>query len=183
MFAGNFAPRDWAFCDGRLLSIAENDALFVILGTTYGGDGVTTFGLPDLRGRRPLHWGQGPGLSSYVQGQQGGTENVTLLTTQMPAHTHVITGGGAEASVGIPCANSVGTSTSPVGMAYGVSKSGKENFTAPNGGSNGLTAPLSLGISPPVVVSNGGSQPHDNLSPTLAVSFIIALYGIFPSRN
>lgn len=183
MFAGNFAPRDWAFCDGRLLSIAEYEALFVILGTTYGGDGVTTFAVPDLRGRRPLHWGQGPGLSNYVQGQNGGVESVTLTTQQMPAHSHGVTGGGAQASASFPCSTGIGTSTQPVGRVYGVSKSGKENFTAPGGGSNGLTAPLNLGLATPVLSPSGGSQPHDNLSPVLTVSFIIALYGIFPSQN
>src|SRR3954470_22596670 len=115
LFAGNFAPKGWAFCSGQLLSIAQNSALFSLLGTTYGGNGQTTFALPDLRSRVPIHAGQGPGLTNYVQGEQTGVENVTLTTPQLPAHTHAVNGvasGGNQASPagGSPAIESTGTS-------------------------------------------------------------------------
>src|SRR6185503_14662217 len=102
MFAGNFAPRGWAFCEGQLLSIAQNSALFSILGTTYGGDGQTTFALPDLRGRAPMQWGQGPGLTPRFLGESSGAENVTLISTQMPAHTHALNASGAQGDAPTP---------------------------------------------------------------------------------
>src|SRR5664279_958928 len=115
IFAGNFAPRGWAFCNGQILSIAQNSAVFALIGTTYGGNGTTNFALPDLRGRVPIHAGQGPGLSLYSLGQSGGTENTTLLATQIPAHTHgvnAVTGGGNQAGpfAGLPAIESTGTS-------------------------------------------------------------------------
>lgn len=162
MFGGNFAPRGWAFCSGQLLSIAQNTALFSILGTTYGGNGTTTFALPDLRGRVPIHPGQGPGLSSYVLGEAAGVENVTLLTTQMPAHTHVLTSNASTAAA---------TDTLPTG-----------NFLASDNqytnASNTQMNANAVAIAP-----TGGSQPHTNIQPFLCVNFIIALEGIFPSRN
>ena len=170
MFAGNFAPRGWAFCNGQLLSIAQNTALFSILGTTYGGNGQTTFALPDLRGRVPLHSGndsQGPGLSSYALGEQTGTESVTLLTTQMPAHTHVLAANTAA-----------GTATEPAGnYIAGVADANSGGlFPAFEATTNTTMGPLA--ISPA-----GGSQPHGNIQPILALNFIIATEGIFPSRN
>jgi microcystin-dependent protein len=164
MFAGNFPPRNWAFCNGQLLSIAQNTALFSILGTTYGGNGVNNFGLPNLQGRVPIHWGQGPGLSSYVQGQIGGAESVTLLTSNLPAHSHLVNGiasGGNQASPAgnIPAIESTGTS-----MNYA---SGSPN------------APMN-----PAMIGNTGSNfPVPIVQPYQTVSFIIALIGIFPSRN
>jgi len=164
LFAGNFAPRNWALCNGQLLSIAQNTALFSILGTTYGGDGRTTFGLPDLRGRVPIHPGQGPGLSSYQLGQQAGTENVTLLTNQLPAHSHAVNavanGGNQASPVGnLPAIESTGTS-----MDY-------SNATATGQ------------MSPGMIASAGGNQPVPVVQPYQCINFIIALQGIFPSRN
>ena len=180
MFGGNFAPRGWALCSGQLLAISQYDALFSLLGTTYGGNGIQTFGLPDLRGRRSLHWGQGPGLSNYVQGQMSGTEDVTLLSTQMPQHTHAMTGGG-NAQVNFPCSTGVGDSDSPAGRIPALSPAGEEQYREP-GAANGtlasanVTENVSLGFA-------GATLPHNNQSPVLAVTFIIALEGIYPSRN
>ncbi len=182
MFGGNFAPAGWAFCNGQLVAIAENDALFSLLGTTYGGDGQSTFALPDLRGRRPIHWGNGPGLSPVVIGQKAGIENVTLTQNQMPAHTHTVAGGGGNISVALPCTSGIGTSDEPTGRIYAVNSDGKEHFTDA-GSQSGDTAPLTLGIPQLSVLPAGTTLPHENLSPRLAVSFIIALYGIYPSRN
>jgi microcystin-dependent protein len=161
MFGGNFAPRGWATCDGQLLSIALNNALFALLGTTYGGDGQSTFALPDLRGRVPIHQGQGPGLTPRVIGEQAGSENVTLLTSQMPAHRHPTAATGA-ATLGNPGGNLAGTSST---TAFYVD------------------TPPTLAMSPDTQASKGGSQPHPNLMPYQCVNFIIALEGIFPSRN
>ena len=164
LFGGQFEIRGWAFCDGRLLSIAENSALFALLGTTYGGDGVSTFALPDLRGRAPLHYGptQGPGLSPYVEGQVGGSETVTLTQQELPAHNHAVSVG---ASNGAP------SSSRPIGSIYA---SGTMYDAAANAGG-------SLGA---VTVANEGSNgAHNNMEPYLAINYIIALEGIFPSRN
>jgi len=162
----NFAPQGWALCNGQILSIAQNTALFSLLGTTYGGNGVTTFALPDLRGRAPLHFGQGPGLSNYTQGEASGTETVTLLQTQIPAHNHTIaansnTGTGSDPSGAIPAA--FGTSLPPEGP-----------WTT--SGANTTLAPSAVGVT-------GGSQPHSNMQPFLVLNWIIATEGIFPSRG
>ena len=164
MFAGNFAPRGYAFCSGQILSIAQNTALFSLLGTTYGGNGQTTFALPDLRGRVPIHPGQGPGLSLYNLGEQGGAETVTLIATQIPAHTHALnvnTGAGTNAA---PAANEV--------LAASTARDKLYTTAAPN-----------ATLAPQAVGTAGGSQPHTNIQPYLSVNFIIALQGIFPSRN
>jgi microcystin-dependent protein len=161
MFGGNFAPRGWAFCNGQLLAIAQNDALFALIGTTYGGDGQTTFALPDLRGRIPVHAGQGPGLSSYQLGQQAGTETVTLTQQQMPAHTHT-----AQAQSG------AGNQAGPGGGVWASSAQNQFSANPPNAAMNAAA-----------IGSAGGSQPHENMAPYQVVSFIIALEGIFPSRN
>lgn len=163
MVGFNFAPRGWALCNGQLLSIAQNTALFALLGVTYGGNGQTTFGLPDLRGRVPIHAGQGPGLSPYAQGQSTGSETVTLLANQIPSHNHGVncsTDGGNQASPagGFPAVESTGTS-----MNYATSSNGAMN--------------------PAVTGNTGGNQPHSNIQPSLCVNFVIALQGIFPSRN
>lgn len=166
MFTGNFAPRGWAFCQGQILSIAQNTALFSILGTTYGGNGQTTFALPDLRGRMPMQPGQGPGLSPRTLGELGGSENVTLLTTQMPAHSHVAHAANAQADT-----------LSPQGAVWAVpSESSGAPLNAYSGSANTTMSPSAVGTA-------GGSQPHDNMSPFLCVNFIIALEGIYPSRN
>ncbi len=162
MFAGNFAPRGWAFCDGQLLAISQNDALFSLLGTIYGGDGRTTFGLPDLRGRIPLHQGSGPGLSPRQLGSKGGSENVTLTTNQLASHTHDWNGNTAAATDAGPQGKVLAT---PSGV----------RFFEPD------TQDSSLASS--TIAATGGSQPHTNLMPTLCIHFIIALVGIYPSRH
>jgi len=162
MFGGNYAPQGWAPCDGRLVSIAENDALYALLGTLYGGDGVTTFGLPDLRGRLPIGMGQGPGLSPRPQGQRTGVENVTLTTAQTPAHTHAFAAGGASSSA------------SPQGLVPSAATGFSFYAAAPSD---------ATWLNPGTVQTVGGGQPHDNVMPSLAVGFIIALEGIFPSQG
>lgn len=157
MFSFNFPPRFWARCDGQLLPINQNQALFSILGTTYGGNGTTNFALPDLRGRTPLHFGQGPGLSNRSLGQVGGAENVTLLTSQLPSHSHTPAANNAAPTIGTPAGNL---------WAQG-------NYSATGGSS------MAAGD----IGNAGGNQPHANLSPYLTVNFCIALSGIFPSRN
>ena len=157
MFGGNFAPVGWAFCDGQLVAIANFDTLFVLIGTTYGGDGQTTFGLPDLRGRIPIHQSGANPL-----GIMAGTENVTLVTAQLPAHTHDLRAGAG------------GTKTSSPANAFFVSGGPQQfasNRVAP------LTGSLQGGLAPA-----GGNQPHNNMMPYLTVSFIISLFGIFPSQ-
>lgn len=162
MFGGNFAPAGWALCQGQLMAISQNQALFSLIGTTYGGDGQTTFALPDLRGRVPVHMGQSPGTSNYVIGEQTGVENVTLLGNQLPQHSHVPPA----------CSSAVGGSDNPAGNFWAGSNTMLYTQTAAdstmNAGAVGLT---------------GGNQPHDNMLPFLVVNFIIALFGVFPSRN
>jgi microcystin-dependent protein len=162
MFAGNFAPRGWAFCDGQLLAVSQNDALFSLLGTIYGGDGRTTFGLPDMRGRIPLHAGHGPGLSERRLGSRGGAENVTLTVNQMPSHTHPMQANRASAS-----------SPSPQGRV--------------SGGDLPIDiyaeAPPTTAMSSQAITYTGGSRSHSNTMPYLCVNFIMALFGIYPSRH
>ena len=162
MFAGNFAPRGWALCGGQLLPIAQNAALFSILGTTFGGDGRTNFALPDLRGRGPVGAGQGAGLSNIVLGEMAGAESVTLQVSNMPAHTH---------SIG--CDNTGAGSTAPSGMVPGSdSKSAIYSSKPPNATMNAHA-----------VGATGGSQPFSVRDPYLGINFIIALEGIYPSRD
>jgi microcystin-dependent protein len=165
MFAGNFAPSGWALCNGQLMSISQNAALFSIVGTYYGGNGTQTFALPDLRGRVALHQGQGPGLSPYVVGQVAGTENVTLLSNQMPIHTHLVSADGSAGGKTTPANNFPGT----------VSPQATEKIYSAGPG-NTTMAPNMLGTA-------GGNQPFSIVQPYLCVTFIIALVGIFPSRN
>lgn len=177
-FAGNFAPRGFMFCNGQLISIAQNSALFALLGTTYGGNGQTTFGLPDLRGRTAVGWGQAPGLSSYVLGEISGAEKTSILISNMPAHNHVATStmtlnaSDAAATVPVPVAgNALGAgkdvNTDPVSMY---------TTSTPN-------IPLAGGSVATTVGLNGGSVPISILQPTLALSYIICTEGGFPSRN
>lgn len=163
MFGFSFAPRGWAFCNGSLQSIAQNDALYALLGTFYGGDGIQTFGLPDFRGRIPIHNGTGAGLSTYVIGQLSGVESVTLTINQTPLHTHALNGTAAAA-----------TATNPGNLLLATT-SGPTLYLedTPSAGLNGA----SIGL------SGGGSQPHDNTQPYLCVNFCIAVEGVFPSRN
>lgn len=158
------APNNWQACDGSLLSISEYDALFALIGTTYGGDGQTTFAVPDLRGRVPIHQGQGPGLSNYVIGQRAGTETVTVLPTQMPAHTHALVTTTAAASSVTP-----GTTLLP-GSVSG------DNFYVSD-----ITSATAVAMSAQSTSLAGGGQPHENCMPTLTVQFCIATFGIFPS--
>jgi microcystin-dependent protein len=165
MFAGNFPPVGWAFCDGQLLPISQNTALFSLLGTTYGGNGISTFALPDLRGRVPLHRGQGPGLSPYSEGQSGGQETVALLASQMPSHTHLLNVSGAP-----------GTTANPQNAAWAASSTGAKQYSTT--GNAGTTAVMAPGMLAP----NGSGLPHNNMQPSLVLSYIIALQGVFPSR-
>ncbi len=158
MFGGNFAPTGWALCAGQLLPIAQNTALFSLLGTMYGGDGKVTFGLPNLNGRVAVHSGQGPGLSAWFQGEQRGSETVTLLQSELPAHAHQARGSSDDDN-----------SLSPVGALAGAPQS---PLYRPD--TDGQMAPLPLA---------GGSQPHNNMQPYLAITYIIALQGIFPPRS
>lgn len=162
MFGGNFAPSGWAFCDGRTLAIAENDALFALIGTTYGGDGQTTFNLPDLRGRLPVNQGTGPSGDTYIAGQQAGEEQVTLETANLPAHTHALL-AGAEAA----------DRANPKGHVPARSNTINAYITgAPN-----------VALSSESITSTGGSQPHENVQPYQCISFIIALTGVYPTQN
>lgn len=176
MFAGNFAPRDWAFCSGQLLAVAQYDALFSILGTTYGGDGRTTFGLPDLRGRIPMHPGNGPGLTPRQLGEKSGVENVTLTTNQIPPHSHpAVTTISAEAS------SAEGNSSQPEDRIPAKSGSGDPDWADP------ATADIELSEaahSAQTTISNtGGGQSHTNVQPFSCVNFIICLQGLYPPRN
>ncbi len=161
MFAGNFAPRGWAFCDGQLLAVSQNDALFSLFGTIYGGDGRTTFGLPDLRGRLPIHAGTGPGLSPRRLGAKFGTEEETITINQLPSHRHGWQATSANAQNTSPAQNALAT---PSFFIY--------------------AAAQNLGtLSSNTITATGGSQSHSNLMPFLCVNFIVALFGIYPSRQ
>jgi microcystin-dependent protein len=162
-FGFSFAPRGWAFCNGQLLSIAQNTALFSLLGTTYGGDGQTTFALPNLQSRVPLHFGQGPGLSQYDLGEVTGTESVTLTQNTMPGHNHLST---------TPATAADGTSIDPAAGA--VLGAGKNIYTV---------AAATIQMSPTPTSLSGGGQPFSIIQPILAINFCIAIEGIFPSRN
>ena len=164
LFGFNFAPRDWAQCNGQLLSIAQNTALFSILGTTYGGDGRTTFGLPNLQGRAPLNYGQGPGLSDRQLGEIGGEPSVTLIASEMPLHAHVAAASSTTADQLGPANNLWATGEGQRG----------QNFYA-----TGADVPMSGQARGP----NGGSQPHNNMPPNLVLNFCICLYGIVPPRS
>lgn len=167
MFGGNFAPKFHAFCNGQLLSIASNTALFSILGTYYGGNGTSNFALPDLRGRFPIGQGDGPGLSSQVIGEMQGTPTVQLLSSNLPSHTHTLQATTASASSATPGGN--------IWAVAGSRRSTVNLYTAAAG-----TAPT---MAAQALAVNGGNLPHNNQSPYLAISFIIALQGIYPSRN
>lgn len=170
IFGGNFAPRGWAFCNGQLLPISQYDAVFSLLGTIYGGDGIQTFALPNLSARTPIHAGnsQGPGLSSFAEGQTGGVENVTLIQPQLPAHTHTLAANTSNATVHKPANTLYPAAPADVN---GDSVNGYTGTTA-----NKALSPNALSVT-------GASQPHENRDPYLAMNFIICLEGIYPSRN
>lgn len=164
IFAGNFAPRGWAFCDGQLLPISQNTALFSLIGTTYGGDGRSTTALPNLQGHAPMHPGRGPGLTSRRLGQRGGVETVALTEAQMPNHTHNLMGLNTPATANAATAQTA-LGRSALGNAY-------VSNTTPDATLNANS-----------LQTNGGSQPHNNLQPFLTMNFIIALQGLYPSRS
>jgi len=168
MFTGNFAPTGWAQCNGQLLPISQNTALFSLLGTFYGGDGKSTFGLPNLQGSAPMHPGQGPGLSLHDLGETGGESAVTLLQTEMPAHSHAAN-----------CLSTAGDSNAPNGNTWAATAGTGRGGGPPNYSTAGPTTPMSAGATS----LSGSSQPHNNMSPYLAVTFIIALQGVFPPRS
>lgn len=161
MFAGNFAPAGWMFCEGQLLPISENETLFQLIGTTYGGDGESTFALPDLRGRVPVHMGTLQG-ETYQLAETGGVETVTLTTNQMPIHTHPLVASTGAGTLNNPGANVLGSSPS-VDLFYAA---------APD-----------VNLAAQSITPVGGSQPHENMQPYLCIDFIISLFGIFPSPN
>lgn len=171
MFGGNFAIKNWAFCNGQTLAIQQYTALFSLLGTTFGGNGISTFQLPNLQGRLPVGQGQGPGLSNYVMGESSGVEQVTLLSSNLPQHNHALNATSANATA-VAISNTVlpGKITTPASGRYYVQNMG--------------TPPPTFGsMNPQTVGMTGGNLPHSNLMPALCVSFIIALVGIYPSRN
>lgn len=170
-FGFTFPPRGWAYCNGQILAISTNTALFSLLGTYYGGNGTNNFALPDLRGRVPMGQGQGPGLSDYVMGEQDGVESVTILSTEMPVHNHLLFGATAAANDKRPktgAAFATSTKSGPVSP-------GDNYYAAP-----GTTVALNAATLQPLT---GGGQPHNNLQPYLTLNFCIALQGIFPARN
>ena len=166
IFGGNFAPTGWAFCNGQLLPIAQNTALFSLLGTQYGGNGISTFALPNLQGSAPMNQGQGPGLSPHTVGETGGTPSVTILATEMPAHTHALRAHGADFG-------DVNAPSSAVILA-------RSQGAAIYGSPDVATVAVASGA---VGQAPGGSQPHNNMPPYLTLTFIIALQGIFPTRS
>jgi microcystin-dependent protein len=162
IFAFNFAPTGWAMCNGQVLPISQNEALFALLGTFYGGDGITTFALPNLQSRVPIHQGAGAGLSTYEIGEAAGTENVTLSTSQMPAHSHAVQADAKHGTSGDP-----GTRV--------LAKSGAHVYSDQPDGSTVMNAGM--------LAESGGSEPHTNIQPYLVLNFCISLFGIFPSRD
>jgi len=165
MVGFNFAPYGWAFCNGQILPIVQNTALFSLLGTTYGGDGKTTFGLPNLQGRAPMHWGNGSGLTPRGLGESGGCPSVSLQVTQLPQHNH--TPQGIDA----------GGQTSPEGHVWGTVASGRDRLSIYQSG------PPNVPMNALALGSSGNSLPHNNMQPYLAVNFVIAMSGIYPPRS
>ena len=172
MVGFNFAPRGWAFCDGSILPISSNTALFSLLGTTYGGDGRTTFALPDLRGRVAVGVGNGPGLTSRVWGQKFGQENHTLTTQEIPSHNHSLNGS-----------NGNGTSNNPTGNILAANTVIPERGADPLPANGYASSAPNVQLSPSSIGNSGGNLSHNNMQPSLAIYFVIALVGIFPSRN
>ena len=172
IFGFQFAPKGWAFCNGQIMPISQNTALFSLLGTTYGGDGKSTFALPDLQGSAAMHPGQGPGLSLYDLGQMGGSEAVTLLESELPAHAHTF--GGAVAANG--------NSQSPVGNVWAQGQFNRAALFAYATPATGKVNPNVMALAGPVPIPVGGSLPHNNLMPYVTLNFCIALQGVVPAR-
>jgi microcystin-dependent protein len=171
MVGFNFAPSGWFLCNGQTLAIQQYTALFALIGTYYGGNGTSTFQLPNLQGRVPIHWGTGPGLSTYVIGEQAGTENVTLLYNNLPLHSHLVN-----------VSTAAGAQSSPLGATLAQSNTGTghtPNLNVPNF----VTTAPNATLAATTIGNTGGNIPHNNLQPFLVVNFIIAYTGIFPSRN
>ena len=164
IFPFNFAPTGWAFCNGQLIPISQNTALFSLLGIMYGGDGKSTFALPNLQNSAPLFWGQGPGLSLYDQGQTGGSDAVTLIQTEMPVHSHQASGASGSGP------------TSPANNTWGPGTGRTPPPTYVDGSPNVIMSPITVAI-------GGGSQPHNNMQPYLTLNFCIALQGVYPARG
>lgn len=160
MFAGNFAPNGWMFCEGQALPISENETLFQLIGTTYGGDGQETFNLPNLASRIPIHMGTGPDGTTYQLGEMAGTEQETLTVNQIPNHTHPPMGS-----------NSLASSQTPGGLMFSQGVSNPYSFVS------------AINMSPQIIGPAGGSQPHENTQPFLCINFIISLFGVFPSQT
>jgi microcystin-dependent protein len=167
IFAGNFAPTGWALCNGQLIPISQNTALFSLLGTMYGGDGKSTFALPNLQGCAPLGFGQGPGLSDYVQGQSGGSSTVTLITSEMPAHNHPAANSN--------CSDQIGDQKGPAGNVPAIESGKVTGVFLTDAAPQGAMAPDAMSAA-------GGSLPHNNMQPYLVLTFIIAQQGIYPPR-
>jgi microcystin-dependent protein len=165
IFPFNFAPKGWAWCDGQILPLSQNTALFSLLGTTYGGDGKSNFALPDLEGRAPMHPGQGPGLSLHDLGETGGSETVSLLESEIPGHSHTMMGYSAPGNRTIPSGNAISRTT------------GSTPFVP------GSPAPPQVNMSDNAVTPAGGDQPHNNMQPYLTLFFCIALQGVYPPRT
>lgn len=163
MFAGNFAPNGWMFCEGQTLPISENEVLFQLIGTTYGGDGEETFNLPNLASRVPIHMGTGPDGATYQIGEMAGTEQETLTVQQIPSHTHPFTGSTSN-----------GTQINPGGNVLAGSVSSVQPYIQDN---------PSVSLAASIVTPAGGSQPHENTQPFLCINFIISLFGVFPSQT
>lgn len=166
MFGGTFAPVNWALCNGQLINISDNAALYNLLGTTYGGDGINTFALPNMQSRIPIHNGQGSGLSNYVIGQLAGTETVSITASTMPQHNHLVNATNNTASTNLPANAVLATPAATMGTVLYDTLAAQTPALAAN-----------------TIANAGGSVPHDNLMPLLCVTFIIALFGIYPSQN
>ena len=164
IFAGNFAPQGWALCNGQILSISQNTALFSLLGTTYGGNGTSNFALPNLQGMAPVHQGQGAGLSPRVLGEVGGTQTVTLVSSEVPQHNHTYSGGAGGRGNVATVPGGVNTDATALTNIYGAATDGTQ-------------------MNPGMIVPIAGSQPHENMQPYQVLNFIIALVGVFPPRS
>ena len=179
LFPFNFAPRNWALCAGQLLPINQNQALFSLLGTTYGGNGQTTFALPDLRGRVPAGFGQGQGLADYTLGERGGAEAITLAGAEMPVHTHTVSLANLRAT--LPCRNAAANQRGPAGNVQAIEAT---DATATYSSASPDTAGGTSAIVPAIAAANaGGGTPHANMQPYVVLNYCIALVGIFPSRT